>query len=325
MRCVALVCQRDGTNLETDGPYLFQALAAVGIDAEAVPWGGVVDWSRFDGVVVRTTWDYVEHFDEFFAWARSVEASGVPVANPVAVLAWNADKRYLRDLADAGVATVPTRWVEPGDDVLAAVKAIPWARYVVKPAVSAGSRMTARYDAREQDAAVEHLHLITSGGGVAMVQPHVRTVDEIGENGTYVFAGRVSHAITKGAVLKPGAAPVRDNSLAQTQEAAPTAVTDELAVFAGDVLARLPFDESVLYARVDTVREDEGALVLLELELFEPFLFLEISPGAADNYAAAVATWLGLAQPARPAMARRDETMADGRAIHYYSWPTGNG
>jgi hypothetical protein len=151
-----------------------------------------------------------------------------------------------------------------------------------------------------------------------MVQPHIGTVDAIGETGTYVFGGRVSHAITKGAVLRPGAPPVADNSLAEGQEAAPATVTDELRAFAEDTLARLPLDEPVLYARVDTVRTDDGALALLELELFEPFLFLEISPGADANYASAVVAWLGRR---RPAMVRRDDVMADGRTIRFYSWP----
>ncbi|HUQ40800.1 MAG TPA: hypothetical protein VM030_11665 [Acidimicrobiales bacterium] len=289
---VALVCQRDGTDLFTDGPLLFSALEGVGVEAQAVPWGSATDWASFDAVVVRTTWDYVERFEEFFAWARSVEATGVPLANPVEVLAWNADKRYLRDLEMAGAPIVATRWLDPGDDPIAAVAAIPWDEFVVKPAVSAGSRMTARYAAGEHAAAVAHLRRIVATGGAAMVQPHIATVDEVGENGTYVFGGRVSHVISKGAVLKPGAAPVQDNSLAETQEAAPAAVTAELGAFASDVLARLPFADPVLYARVDTVRVDEGALALLELELFEPFLFLEISPGAAENYAAALVSWL---------------------------------
>ena len=47
-----------------------------------------------------------------------------------------------------------------------------------------------------------------------------------------------------------------------------------------------------LYARVDGVIR-KGRLELMELELVEPSLFLETSPGAAERFAAAVDEALG--------------------------------
>jgi hypothetical protein len=60
--------------------------------------------------VVRSCWDYVPRRAEFLAWAQRVPR----LANPAEVLAWNTDKRYLRELAAAGVPVVPTTWVAPG-------------------------------------------------------------------------------------------------------------------------------------------------------------------------------------------------------------------
>ena len=61
---------------------------------------------------MRSTWDYQERRDEFLAWARGI---GDRLVNPPAVLEWNTDKRYLRELADAGLPVVPTALVEPGE------------------------------------------------------------------------------------------------------------------------------------------------------------------------------------------------------------------
>ena len=36
--------------------------------------------------------------------------------NPVPVIQWNTDKHYLEVLAEAGVPTVPTAFIEPGED-----------------------------------------------------------------------------------------------------------------------------------------------------------------------------------------------------------------
>jgi len=52
---------------------------------------------------------------------------------PGLILTWNGDKRYLRDLERAGVATVPTLWIEPG----ASLGAVPSGRFAVKPAAAA--------------------------------------------------------------------------------------------------------------------------------------------------------------------------------------------
>jgi glutathione synthase/RimK-type ligase-like ATP-grasp enzyme len=286
---VALVAQFDGVDSHTDGPPMLAALQARGLEAEVVPWGRRdEDWSSWDGVVVRNAWDYVDRREEFLAWAASV-AAVTRFANPVPMLEWNSDKRYLRDLEVAGVPIVPTVWVGPRERL----PRWRWEELVVKPAVSAGSRGAARHDGSDRDGVAAHVEAIHAVGDTAMLQPFLSDVDRVGEFGTYVFGGRVSHAITKSAVLRPGAPPPADFSLAHGQVGRRTELTAELIGFATDVLARLPASVgSPLYARVDALRGGDGRLVLLELEVFEPFLFLETDPEAAVRFARAVDTWL---------------------------------
>ena len=41
----------------------------------------------FDGVLVRTTWDYTERIAEYLAWAERVAAEiGTPLLNPVEII-----------------------------------------------------------------------------------------------------------------------------------------------------------------------------------------------------------------------------------------------
>ena len=124
--------------LDVDGPGLLQALDRVGVDARAAVWDDPAEqWGHFDLVVVRSTWDYTERRDQFVAWARSVPR----LANPAEVLEWNTDKRYLGDLAEAGVPVVPTTWIGPDDAV-----ALPGeGEFVVKPTVGAGARGAGRH------------------------------------------------------------------------------------------------------------------------------------------------------------------------------------
>ena len=56
------------------------------------------------------TWDDPLRRAEFLARVRACRST----ANPAGVLVWNTDKRYLEDLARAGVPTIPTVLVPPG-------------------------------------------------------------------------------------------------------------------------------------------------------------------------------------------------------------------
>jgi hypothetical protein len=51
---------------------------------------------------------------------------------------------------------------------------------------------------------------------------------------------------------------------------------------AAEAYVAIPF-EAPAYARIDLIRDDANAPVVLELELTEPSLFLAHAPGAADR------------------------------------------
>src|SRR5947209_16893244 len=73
-----------------------------------------VDWSGFDLAVLRSTWDYSQRLAEFLAWAARA-AQKTQLLNPLPVLRWNTDKHYLSHLIEAGVPTVPSSFIEPGE------------------------------------------------------------------------------------------------------------------------------------------------------------------------------------------------------------------
>jgi len=249
---------------------------------------GTVDWRRYDLVVLRSTWDYVTRRPEFLAWARSVPA----LANPAAIVEWNTDKRYLAELAAAGVPVVPTRYLDPTDP--------PWTppaggEYVIKPAIGAGSVSTGRYDLADPEhraIAFRHAARFRATGRVTMVQPYLAAVDTAGETGLVFLDGRFSHAIRKGPMLSgPDAGPTGLYRPEEISARQPSAA--ELAV-AEQALAAVPGDTPLLYARVDLLPGPDGAPVLVELELTEPSLFLGYAPGAATRLAEAIVARLGI-------------------------------
>jgi glutathione synthase/RimK-type ligase-like ATP-grasp enzyme len=274
-------------DLDADERMLIPALAGHGLTAEPRVWDDAgVRWDEFRLVVVRSTWDYAARRDAFLTWAASLPR----VLNPVDVLTWNTDKTYLRTLAASGVPTVPTTWIGP--DANDGLSRLPEGNLVVKPAVSSGAQNTARYGPADREAARTHVQRLIAEGRLVMVQPYVPSVDARGETGLIFIDGAFSHAIRKGPLLRaPG---TTTDELWAREDITPRIPDGDEHALAGAVLDALPWPrETLLYARVDLVRGDDGAPLLLELELAEPSLFLALGSGADLLLAEGIARRLG--------------------------------
>ena len=112
---IALVTAVAARHLDEDLPPLESALRNAGAKVTVAEWDRPHDWSRSDIALLRSTWDYTQRLPEFFAWARKV-AGKTTLLNPLPVVKWNSDKHYLRNLADKGVSTVPSSFIEPGEN-----------------------------------------------------------------------------------------------------------------------------------------------------------------------------------------------------------------
>jgi len=271
---IALVTCRPGPDISEDRdlPGLVRALREAGAQASAEVWDDDgVDWARFDLVVIRSTWDYSWRSAEFTAWAERCGAL-TRLANPADVVRWNTDKRYLGDLAKAGVPVVDTRYIAAGDPL-----DLPDDReYVVKPTSGAGARFAARYTPDEHDTAVRQLRRMHAEGFTAMVQPYMRGIETAGERALQFFGGNLLHASRKGPVLAPGT-PYDQRKVAHP------GLTDWTPSLADTALARralafVPGRPELLYARVDVVDDEDGQPRVMELELVEPNLFLWLHP-----------------------------------------------
>lgn len=292
---IALVSARAARHLDEDLAPLLAALDDAGVDAAAADWDDPeVDWAAYRLALLRSTWDYAERLPEFLAWADRT-AKLTALVNPPAVIRWNTDKHYLTQLARAGVPTVPTRFVEPGehgarelDRFLTEERVAEW---VVKPAVGAGSKDAARYARGDERAASSHVERLLAAGRSVILQPYLDQVDHHGETALIFFGGRFSHAIRKGPLLQRATAPT-DGLFAQEQITSRTPASEELQI--GDrVLTALPF-ATPLYARVDLIRSAGGGPCLLEVELTEPSLFFAHAPGSAGRLVAQLCAQLPL-------------------------------
>ncbi len=297
-RRIALVTAREAQALDEDLPPLTDALHHAGVEVHVVPWDAARDWSHFDMLLLRSTWDYMARLTEFLSWAEQASRAA-PLVNSLVTVRWNIDKHYLGTLAAAGVPVVPTTFMEPGADAAAMLERFlatdVCAEFVIKPAIGAGSRDAQRHGRDSRTAAVAHAQRLLTAGRSILVQPYLARVDEEGEAALIFFGGEFSHSIRKGALLRAGAGATTGLFAAETISAR-AALADELEL-ARRALAAVPCG-APLYARVDLLRDGAGAPRLLELELIEPSLFFAHAPGAAARFAAIIrATWQAVRDP----------------------------
>jgi hypothetical protein len=244
-----------------------------------------VAWDSYDRVVIRSTWDYTDRLEQFVAWVARVGPERL--RNRPELVRFNVDKRYLTLLS---AATVPTTFVAPGEPAPVLSGEI-----VVKPTVSAGARDTGRFAPAAHALALELIERIHASDRSALVQPYLRSVDAEGEHAHVFLGGRYSHTLRKHAVLRADEiAPTTGDEL----NVATAMLREDLVVAAEPDPLQLRFAEGVVeeisalfgtpvYLRVDLVM-DAGRPLLLELEAVEPTLYLELVPGSAQRFAAAI-------------------------------------
>ncbi|MFO0945565.1 MAG: hypothetical protein U1D30_06425 [Planctomycetota bacterium] len=284
MKKIAFVTYAGLKRLSEDDRLAIPALQARGVEVEATVWNDpLVEWSRYAAIVLRSTWDYSDHFEEFSNWLDCMEAARVPLWNPVGVVRSNLRKDYLKDLSAGGIAIPETVWL--GDrwpsDLTATLWHLGWKQAVAKPRI--GHSAKGVFLVREDGS-------LRTPDGRAMTGPLPPAKDyflqeylaEIGSSGEWslVFLeGEFSHAVLK----RPH---VRDFRVQEehggSQEAAvpPQWLLDQACVV--DLIPN-PW----LYARVDGVIRD-GQFMVMELELVEPALFFKYDAGAPMRFADAV-------------------------------------
>lgn len=235
-------------------PFAERGMSVVDID-----WDDPTqDWSAYGAVLIGTTWDYWDNHDRFLETLRRIETES-RLFNSADMVVWNSRKDYLRGLEQKGARLIPTLWIDQVDAAAAEAAFVQLGSndLVFKRQVGAGADGQFRLSPAQQLPDMPH---------PMMVQPFLSRIQEEGEYSFIFIDGAFCHALLKTA--KAG-----DYRIQSTYGGTETAITpkdDDLAD-AQAILATL--DEVPLYARVDMLRGADGRLLLMELELIEPYLY----------------------------------------------------
>lgn len=278
---VALVTSEGWPNLYEDDLLLVKALDAIGIESRPAIWSDPsIDWLSFDALVMRTPWDYFVRLAEFRTWLDARIASGVLMINAPDILAWNFDKRYLQDLEARGVEVIPSIVVRRGEspDVAALARARGWDDIVIKPTISGGGYRTHRLRVEDAPAYKDEIAEILSDRDL-MIQPFLPEIHN-GELSLLFFDGVFSHAVVKRPRQGEYRVQFQYGGTNENAEVRPEWIDGAHVCI--DAAPSLP-----AYARVDGVIKDDR-FFLMELEIFEPLMFLARHPEAPGRFARAI-------------------------------------
>jgi glutathione synthase/RimK-type ligase-like ATP-grasp enzyme len=279
---VALATSRQVADLWAGDRLLLEQLRSRGVRSAPVVWNdGAVNWREWDGVLIRSCWDYHLHAAQFSAWLDRLERDRIPLMNAPALMRWNLHKRYLLDVADRGARIPATRLVRRGSDRSLGdeIRDADWPATVIKPAIAAsgyGARVIEGAPTPEDERAYASL----LAAGDVLLQVFIPDIATAGEWSLVFFEGRYSHAVLKRAARGEFRVQIEWGGRVERAEPAREIIADAQAVI--DAL-----ESSPIYARVDGI-ELERRLTIMEVELIEPELFFDRYPDAAARLADAV-------------------------------------
>jgi glutathione synthase/RimK-type ligase-like ATP-grasp enzyme len=285
---------------EKESIFLKEALGKRGIDANIVRWEDPdIDWSDADLVISRTTSSYLFDLENFFRWTEKVEET-TTLWNSSRVMKWNHHKRYIMELQEKGIPVPETILIHQntGKPFKKILDEIPWADFVLKPCIGAGSCGLKRFQKDSHDLETHYLNLNRYGFQIeypglgsldftpcdTLVQPYLPEVIDNGEASLIYYGGKFSHSVIK--KVKQGDYRAHPDWGAEVLLYDPTVEEIEVGHRVLDAVGH-----PVHFARLDMIPSDNGPYVI-EIELIDPMMFFNHQPETADNYADHIENYL---------------------------------
>ena len=283
-RCAFLTLEERG-DFVIDDECAIEPLAGLGWEVATLSWRQCeIPWTRFDAVIIRSTWDYWHDVPAFLETLAQINRQS-RLANPLDLVHWNLAKTYMRDLEGKGVGVVQTLWLDGlgGQSAAACADRLGSGELVVKPVIGANGQDAFRFSRHEDPVrwdAIRQRFLDRA----CMVQPFMDKVIAEGEFSLFFFNGAFSHAILK--------TPAANEFRSQEERGAEVrAIEPEPALLSRGQQAMAALSTVPLYGRIDFVRNAADDFDVMELELIEPSLYLRMDPAAPARFARAIDAW----------------------------------
>ncbi len=268
----------DSPTVESEDDKLLLFLKEKGLNIEKVIWNDEqINWENYQLAILKSPWDYFDLYEDFKSWLNLLEGKNIRLLNPIDIVRWNADKHYLKEIELAGLNITPSIFINNSDEINlnAFFEKFNTDKLIVKPCVSGGAKNTFKVTIDNVEAVNEKLSLLIQNEDF-IIQPFLPEILENGEWSFIFFNGIYSHTLVKKA--KQGDFRVQPAHGGSVHIQNPDQALIEIAAEYVKLFAK-----DCLYARVDGTFVNNQFL-LMELELIEPFLFLNTAPQNYENY-----------------------------------------
>jgi glutathione synthase/RimK-type ligase-like ATP-grasp enzyme len=281
MNKVVFITYKDNPALSDSDILLVEPMAKYDYEVIAAAWDNeTIDWTKFHSLVFRSCWNYHYNTDKFINWLNKLEKLNIKTWNPLKIVKWNLNKFYLQDLnKNSGIVTIPTVYIKQGSQsyLKMIMEKSGWNEVVIKPAVGASGYKIFKSTITEAEQNQKNFTSLINSVDV-MVQPLIPELVKNGETSMIFIDKKFSHAVNRSP--KPG--DYRSNYEFGGKEHRINNLSQNIIQTGQKIVEKI--DSPLLYARVDGV-EKNGQFLLMELELIEPYLFLDIAKETLDNFA----------------------------------------
>ncbi|HKX86384.1 MAG TPA: ATP-grasp domain-containing protein [Flavobacterium sp.] len=280
MHIALLTCENLPDLLPAD-QQLIPLLAHHNIKAVPAVWDDQsIDWTQFDYLVFRNTWDYFEKETAFNHWLNHIENLGIKCLNSIDIIKQNKHKFYLRELEKEGIKIIPTLFIDKTPN-LKLQEIIPsnWKKVVIKPAFSGGAYQTSVFEIQDIEK-INQEYLSIASEKELLLQEFIPEIQSLGETSFIFFNKKFSHCVNK--------KPIKGDFRVQLQFGGQYSLINpnpELIAKALKVVKT--FQSDLLYARVDGIIMN-GELHLMEIECIEPDLYFAMSEGSHERFVQAI-------------------------------------
>lgn len=262
-----LVSKYYAVNHHKDDIALKIELEKRGYKAQIVAWDDdCFDFEKTKAAVIRSCWDYDQRVDEFHEKMRDISKK-TQLVNNINMILHNSSKFYLKELKEKGIKIIPTDFIRSEKEIDAVIDRFDADEIVIKPVISASGRDTFKGLKQDREKYRDKILSILKKKSV-MIQKYISTVETLGEKSVVVINGEITYVMLK--------KPEKDNFLVHIHHGGtytPVKAEEDEKEFCRQILNT--FEKKTSYMRVDLLRDEEtNELMLLEMELIEPNLYL---------------------------------------------------
>lgn len=276
IKLAILTCSEIDINACNDDNLIIPLLKSQEIEAVFKVWDDpTVDWSSFDCVLIRSTWDYTEKIEQFTLFINTLPKE-IKLFNSRDIILNNFNKSYLFNLKEKGFEIIPSlKGIVSHELIQEAFTTFKSDKIIIKPLIGAGA------------SGIQVINKINSNSFIEsateeIVQPFQESISIDGEISLIFFNNEFSHAILK--------VPKKDDFRSQEEFGSKiTSFTPDIETidYSSNVLESITTDS--LYARIDLLKNKNNEWRYVgEVELTEPALYLSYDDESPQRFCNAI-------------------------------------